>query len=95
MPRTIAKLTGNGSQNREDLIAMRNHLLVARFYYWTEIKRLRFDDAVQHLSTKEFFVGERTITNALSSINYAGTSSETNSKNFKKLQKEYPGFNWK
>lgn len=49
-----------------ELIAMRNEELLRRYYYWTEIKRLRFDDTFHQLSTREFFISEeriRTIVN--------------------------------
>ncbi len=29
-----------------------------RYYYWTEIRRLRFDDTIKKLSEEEFFVSE-------------------------------------
>ena len=32
------------------LIERRNDKLVERFYYWTEVQRLRFDDAIRQLS---------------------------------------------
>ena len=49
-----------------ELIARRNEELLRRYYYWTEIKRLRFDDTFHQLSTREFFISEeriRTIVN--------------------------------
>ena len=32
-----------------------------RYYYWTEVRRLRFDDAVKKLSEEEFFVSEERV----------------------------------
>lgn len=29
-----------------------------RYYYWTEVKRLRFDDTIRKLSSEEFFISE-------------------------------------
>lgn len=43
----------------------RNRVLVARYYYWTEIKRRRSDDVEQILIDQEFFVDYRTIWNTL------------------------------
>lgn len=40
---------------------MRNEELLRRYYYWTEIRRLRFDDTFRILSTKEFFLSEERI----------------------------------
>lgn len=35
-----------------ELIMKRNEALLRRYYYWTEIQRLRFDDALKILSEK-------------------------------------------
>lgn len=43
------------------LIERRNKKIVQRYYYWTEIRRLRFDDAVKKLSEEEFFLSENVI----------------------------------
>ena len=44
-----------------NLIALRDEALCRRYYYWTEVQRLRFDDALRLLSTKEFFISEERI----------------------------------
>lgn len=38
------------------LIEKRDEALCRRYYYWTEVERLRFDDALQILSEQEFFI---------------------------------------
>ena len=38
------------------LIELRDEALCRRYYYWTEVQRLRFDDALKVLSRQEFFV---------------------------------------
>ena len=38
-----------------ELIVRRNNALWERWLYWTEDKRLRFDDAVRKLANDEFF----------------------------------------
>ena len=43
------------------LIALRNKKLLLRWYYWTEVVRLRLDDALTVLSEQEFFLSEDTI----------------------------------
>ena len=43
------------------LIEKRNIKLCARFYYWTEVQRLRADDAIKQLSEEEFFISEQTV----------------------------------
>lgn len=47
-----------GRGRDKGLIQRRNAKLVERYYYWTELKRLRFDDAVLILSRDEFFISE-------------------------------------
>lgn len=41
-----------------ELIRMRNEAICRRYHYWTEVQRLRFDDALRILSREEFFLGE-------------------------------------
>lgn len=43
------------------MIKKRNEALVGRYYYWTEVQRLRFDDALRILSETEFFISEQRI----------------------------------
>ena len=42
----------------KSLVAARDQRMFERYYYWTEIRRLRFDDAIRKLSEEEFFVSE-------------------------------------
>lgn len=42
----------------EELVKNRDQRLFERYYYWTEILRLRFDDAIAKLATEEFFISE-------------------------------------
>jgi hypothetical protein len=44
-----------------ELIRLRNMKLTERFYYWHEVRRLRYDDVIAKLSLKEFFIGEQSI----------------------------------
>ncbi len=80
--------------SRKDRVNKRNILLVTRYYYWSEIRRLRFDDVLEILSTREFFVEGRTITNAL--LDYSNYLSELCKKKTtgKELKKEFPGWDW-
>ncbi len=50
--------------SRQKHVYRRNRELIARYYYWTEIRRRRFDD-VMHILSDEFHVEDRTISNAL------------------------------
>ncbi len=44
-----------------ELIEKRDEKLCQRYYYWTEVQRLRFDDALRILSQEEFFLSEERI----------------------------------
>ena len=48
-------------QRDHRLIDRRNAKIAARYYYWTEVMRLRSDDAIRQLSEEEFFLSEATI----------------------------------
>ena len=45
----------------KELIKLRDEALCRRYYYWTEVQRLRFDDALRLLSEREFFISEERI----------------------------------
>uniref|UniRef100_UPI00402544A8 transposase n=1 Tax=Parabacteroides distasonis TaxID=823 RepID=UPI00402544A8 len=45
----------------KNLISLRDEKLIRRYYYWTEIRRRRFDDALEILSQEEFFISEARI----------------------------------
>ena len=45
----------------KELIKKRNDYLLRRWHYWTEVQRLRFDDALTVLSEREFFISEERI----------------------------------
>ena len=45
----------------KELIAKRDEALCRRYHYWTEVQRLRFDDALKQLSQNEFFISEERI----------------------------------
>lgn len=42
----------------KELISTRDLKMFERYYYWTEVRRLRFDDTIKKLSEEEFFVSE-------------------------------------
>lgn len=45
----------------KELIEKRDLALLRRYHYWTEVERLRFDDALKILSEQEFFISEERI----------------------------------
>lgn len=50
-----------GKGRDKELIRLRDEALCRRYYYWTEVQRLRFDDALRVLSKREFFISEERI----------------------------------
>lgn len=45
----------------QHLLSRRDEALLRRYYYWTEVQRLRFDDALKLLSQDEFWISEARI----------------------------------
>lgn len=78
----------------QDRLAKRNRTIAARYYYWTEINRRRFDDVMKILSDYEFFVGDRTIQNALVDQDKLLHSLLEQRPAARKLAKLFPGFEW-
>ena len=50
-----------GKGRDKELIRLRDEALCRRYYHWTEVERLRFDDALKVLSEREFFISEEII----------------------------------
>lgn len=50
-----------GKGRDKELIKLRDAALCRRYYYWIEVQRLRFDDALRVLSEREFFISEERI----------------------------------
>ena len=68
---------GKKGRNRR-LIEARNRKIAQRYYYWTEVKRLRFDDAVKELSENEFFLSEFMIWQILKKTSAPNTPNTPN-----------------
>lgn len=47
-----------GKGRDKKLISERDRRLFERYRYWTEERRLRFDDTIRKLSEEEFFLSE-------------------------------------
>lgn len=92
--RTLAQETGVTVVSRSDRIAARNRVLTARYYYWTELQRRRFDDVLRILADREFFVEERTISNALLAQDEFYRELCYTKATRKQLRKMFPGFDW-
>lgn len=61
----------------KDLIVARDHKIFDRYIYWTEVRRLRFDDAVKILSQDEFFVSEFVVLSVVRKAVREGWKSQT------------------
>lgn len=70
----------------KELVSARDRKLYERYYYWTEVQRLRFDDALHILSTEEFFISESRIMQIIRKLISEGYELEKG----KKLKR--PGF---
>lgn len=79
---------------RRDRLAKRNKTLIARYYYWCEIRRRRYDDVLKILEDKEFFVEYQTLNNALTEYNDYYISLINNKVTASELKREYPSFDW-
>ncbi|MBE6204714.1 MAG: hypothetical protein E7136_05325 [Rikenellaceae bacterium] len=90
--RTRSAVGADGT-SRTERIAQRNRVLVARWYYWTECRRLRSDDAIKRLCD-EFFVESRTVTGAILDGDEYFRELLDNKASNKDLSKEYNSFNW-
>jgi hypothetical protein len=55
-----ARLFAMKGRNPE-LIKLRNNKIVERYFYHSEIMRIRFDDVIRILQYQEFFLDERTL----------------------------------
>lgn len=85
--------TATGKTSRQEHVYKRNRELIARYYYWTEIRRRRFDDVMRILS-EEFHVEDRTISNALLDFGDYLAGLYKGKKDVRELKKEYPYRNW-
>ena len=65
----------------------RNRKIAARYYYWTEVQRLRSDDAIHQLSEEEFFLSESTILNILRRMQRIGQDELLRNAGMRKPQK--------
>lgn len=61
----------------KDLLQFRDQKIFERYIYWTEVRRLRFDDAVKILSQDEFFVSEFVVLSVVRKAVREGWRSQT------------------
>lgn len=58
---TFAEKEADMSRRNGDLVKARNEEMARRYYYLTEVRRMRHDDAMRQLSRQEFYLSESTI----------------------------------
>jgi hypothetical protein len=85
--------TSASKTSRQEHVYKRNRELIARYYYWTEIRRRRFDDVMRILS-EEFHVEDRTVSNALLDFGDYLAGLYKGKKDVREFKREYPGRNW-
>lgn len=90
--RTRSSVGANGV-GREARIAQRNKVLIARWYYWTECRRMRTDDAILRLCD-EFFIEERTVQNAILDGDMYFRELLDNKTTKTALKRMYDAYNW-
>ena len=96
-PRRTRSLARSGDGNitsRRERIAKRNRILTARYYYWTELERRRFDDVLKILADNEFFVEDRTISNALVAEDEFYNTLIRQRTTKRQLRRMFPGWDW-
>lgn len=84
---------GRNRTSRQEHVYKRNREMIARYYYWTEVRRRRFDDVMLILS-EEFHVEDRTISNALLDMGDYLNGLYKERRDMKEFKREYPGRNW-
>ncbi len=80
--------------SRRERVEQRNRVMIARYYYWTELKRRRFDDVLKILADREFFIDERTVSNAILDNTELFNRLLDEGADSKSLRRDYPGFDW-
>lgn len=75
------------------LMKIRNTCICYRYYYYSKIKRLRYDDVMMLLSA-EFFYSQRTIINMLAVEESQLREIFKEKKEVKELQKMYSFLSW-
>lgn len=86
-------VSDKNKSSRQERVHKRNREIIARYYYWTEVRRRRFDD-VMWILTDEFYVEERTISNALLDFSDYLDELYKDKKDIRELRKDYPSRSW-
>lgn len=79
---------------RKDRLTKRDELLLTRYYYWTEIKRRRFDDVTSILADQEFFLDPRYISDKLLEHDDLYKEMCIRKPSARSLSQDHPSWNW-
>jgi len=71
----------------------RNELLIARYYYMSELKRLRFDDVVFRLSST-FFISDIYVMRLLSALSEQFDQIKAEHPKREDLRAKWPEWDW-
>ena len=82
------------SISRRRRLEDRDLMLASRFWYWSEVKRVRYDDVLQILGDREFYLDEQSVSRILHrSCDYVSGLSHRDGS-LRRLKKAYPWWNW-
>lgn len=62
------------------MLEARNQNILDRYIYWTEERRVRFDDAISILSKEEFFLSEVTLMDIIRNMLREGKTASNGTK---------------
>lgn len=83
-----------GKGKRPDLLAARDEKLVYRYYYLSEVKRMRYDDTLKQLEL-EFDIAVGTVIDRLSNVLYSKVKEVYAEKPLaSELQRRWPWLVW-
>lgn len=85
---------GEAGGARRARLAERDRLVASRFWYWSEVKRVRYDDVLRILGEREFFLDERTVQRALLRAADVVSGLEREAGALRRLKREHPCWNW-
>lgn len=88
-------INSNMRGRNKTLAALRDKALAARYYYWTELQRRRFDDVIYILQHHEFFIGEQRLGQVIRDQNEYISELISKRKTADQLAKEFQSFNFK
>ena len=92
-PTSVTPSTDSDSKGERLFIDKRDDAIAYRYYFYVQIKRLRYDDCLLHLES-DFFIGSRSIVMRLDSRKDLLKGLIKQDAKVNVLKKEFPQFNW-